>query len=77
MARSEKPAVRQQRDAGVRKWWTAERREQIAVYFLQVYATSHPSTLRTPKPRSWGTVGQDGGNANIVQETEGVKEKGQ
>src|ERR1700687_1154698 len=40
MARSEKPAAPQQRDAGVRERWTAERREQIAVYFLQVYATS-------------------------------------
>src|SRR5712692_5343958 len=77
MARSEKPAAPQQRDAGVRERWTAERREQIAVYFLQVYATSHTSTLRTPKPRSWGTVGQAGGKANIVQGTEGVKEKGQ
>src|ERR1700676_989133 len=55
MARSEKPAAPQQQDAGVRERWTAERREQIAVYFLQVYATSHTSTLRTPKPRSWGT----------------------
>src|SRR5713226_4994017 len=45
MARSEKAAARQQRDAGVRERWTAERREQIAVYFLQVYATSHTSTL--------------------------------
>ena len=41
MARSEKPAAPQQRDAGVRERWTAERREQIVVYFLQVYATSH------------------------------------
>jgi len=27
--------------------------------------------------RSWGTVGQAGGNAKIVQRTEGVKDKGQ
>src|SRR6202171_5725989 len=51
---AEKPAAAAQRDSGVRERWTAERREQIAVYFLQVYATSHASTLRTPKPRSCG-----------------------
>ena len=33
--------------------------------------------VRTPKPRSRGTVGQAGGNAKIVQGTESVKEKGQ
>src|ERR1700682_1211495 len=51
---AEKPAAAAQRDSGVRERWGAERRERIAVYFLQVYATSHASTLRTPKPRSCG-----------------------
>ncbi len=45
--------------------------------FASAYATLDTSMLRTPKPRSRGTVGQAGGNTKVVQGSDGVKEKGQ